>query len=186
MKKLLILGAGGHGKVVAEVAEAVAQWGEIAFLDDRADTNHGTSAVVGKLEDVHLFVDEYKHGFVAIGNNEQRLELIEQLTYLGYDIPVIIHPRSYVSKYSTIGKGTVILPGAVVNTNTVLGKGCIVNINACIDHDCKIGDGVHISSGAVVRSMVNIGRVSLIGARSCIRAGTSLAEKFILSDGDVV
>lgn len=187
MNSLLILGAGGHGKVVAEAAEQEGRWNKISFLDDREDIDsiHDFN-IVGKLEEYPNLTNGYKYAFVAIGNNEKRIELIDKLISYGYNVPVIIHPRAYVSKYSILEAGTVILPGAVVNTDSKVGRGCIININACVDHDCKIEDGVHISSGAVVRSMSTVGKFSLIGAGACVKAGTILIEKFILSDGETM
>lgn len=187
MNSLLILGAGGHGKVVAEAAEQEGRWSKISFLDDREDIDSIYNFdIVGKLEDYPSFFNEYKYAFVAIGNNERRIELIDKLRSFGYKVPVIVHPRAYVSKYSILEYGTVVLPGAVVNTSSKLGRGCIVNINACVDHDCEIGEGVHISSGAVVRSMSAVAGLSLIGAGACVKAGTILKEKFILPDGEVI
>lgn len=187
MNKLLILGAGGHGKVVTEATELEGRWKEIVFLDDREELNEVMGfQVIGKLKDYSKLIHDYKYAFVAIGNNEKRIELINELEKIGFNIPTIIHPKAYVSKYSTIDKGTVILPGAVVNTSTNIGKGCIININTVVDHDCEIGDGVHISSGAVVRSMVKIGRLSYIGAGACVKSGTKLEDRFELPEGKTV
>ncbi|BBB90128.1 MAG TPA: acetyltransferase [Methylomusa anaerophila] len=186
MSNLLIIGAGGHGKVVAEAAEFQGKWTKIAFLDDRTDITHVFNfGIFGKLNDYVNFVAEFEFAFVAIGDNEKRLLWIDKLLDTGYKIPAVIHPGAYVSKYGLIGEGTVVLPGAVVNTNSRIGKGCIININACIDHDCEIGNGVHISSGAVVRSMSTVGRLSYIGAGSCVKTGACLAERFILPDGKI-
>jgi sugar O-acyltransferase (sialic acid O-acetyltransferase NeuD family) len=187
VSNLLILGAGGHGRVVAEAAELQGLWKNIVFLDDREDTetvlNH---RIIGKLEEFERFAHQYQYAIVAIGDNEKRLELIEKLIKSGYEIPVIIHPKSWVSNYSLIGEGSVILAGAVVNTNTTLGKGCIININSCIDHDCTVEDGVHVCSGTVVRSLCRIGKLSYIGAGSCVKSGTVFKEKFVLQDGMVI
>lgn len=186
MKNLIILGAGGHGRVVAEAAELDERWSKISFLDDRDDIERiNNFEVVGKLNDFANLVEKYDYAFVAIGNNEKRVDLINRLIITGFIVPVITHPGAYVSKYSKLGMGSVILPGAVVNTNSNIGKGCIVNINSCVDHDCDIGDGVHISSGAVIRSMSKIGMFSFIGAGACVRAGSSLDVKSILDDGEI-
>lgn len=184
MKNLLILGAGGHGRVVAETAELEGRWDKIAFLDDREDIKQIYNFdIIGKIEEMYKFANEYKYAFVAIGNNEKRIELISKLMNFGFMVPSIISPKSFVSKYSSIGEGTVILPGAVVNTGTSLGKGCIVNVNVCVDHDCEIEDGVHISSGAVVRSMCTIGRLAFIGAGSLVSEGSRVKELSRVEDG---
>lgn len=187
MKNLLILGAGSHGKVVAESAELEGKWDEISFLDDRDDMkNIGEFKIVGKINDYKDLLKDYKYAFVAIGNNEKRLELINKLIRVGFNVPVIIHPRACVSRYSEIASGSVVLAGAIVNVNTTIGKGCIININSCVDHDSEVSSGVHVSSGAVVRSMVKIGELSIIGAGACVKSGSILNEKTTLTEGKVV
>lgn len=187
MNNLLILGAGSHGKVVAEATELEGKWNKISFLDDKDDLkNIYNFNVVGKLGDYTDFVNEYEYAFVAIGNNEIRLEFINKLIKAGYNIPIIIHPKAFVSKYSELGIGTVVLAGAVVNVSTTIGIGCIININASVDHDCEIECGVHISSGAVVRGGAKIGKLSNICAGACVKPNSILKERFILSEGMTV
>jgi len=187
MGNLLIIGAGGHGRVVSEAAELEGRWGNIMFLDDREDVhivlNH---RIIGKIDEYKRFADKYKYAIVCMGDNEKRLGLIKKLLKAGYEVPVIIHPKASVSRYSSIQEGSVILAGAVINTNASVGKGCIININASVDHDCVIEDGVHVCSGAVVRSMCRIGRLSYIGAGACVKSGTLLGQRFILEDNEVV
>ncbi|GAA0083715.1 hypothetical protein UT300007_01540 [Clostridium sp. CTA-7] len=186
MENLLIIGAGGHGKVVAEAADLEKKYDKISFLDDKEGIeNIYNFKVVGKIDRYIEFINEYKYAFVAIGNNEKRLELIDKLISVGFNVPIIIHPKASVSKYSNIGLGTVILANAVVNVNTTIGNGCILNINSSVDHDCDISSGVHISSGAVIRSMVNIGELSIIDAGACVTAQKVLKEKSFLQAGKV-
>jgi sugar O-acyltransferase (sialic acid O-acetyltransferase NeuD family) len=185
MSKLLILGAGGYGRVVAETAELEGRWDKIAFLDDREDIIKALGFdVIGKIDDFTETINQYESAFAAIGDNQKRRQWIDRLLSAGYKVPAVIHPKASVSKYSLIGAGTAVLANSTVNTNSSIGKGCIININSCIDHDCKIGDGVHICSGAVVRSMVSIGKGSYIGAAACVKAGVCLEENFVLTDGE--
>ncbi|NLK95368.1 MAG: sialic acid O-acetyltransferase [Clostridiales bacterium] len=187
MSNLLIIGAGGHGKVVAEAAELENKYDKISFLDDNNDVkNVFDFKVIGKINEYGKFANEYKYAFVAIGNNEKRLKLINKLMKAGYSVPNVIHPKSYVSKYSSVGLGTVILSGAVVNVNSKVGVGCILNINSTIDHDCNIGNGVHISSGAVIRSMVNIQDLSVIGPGACITSGKVISKNSLIDAGTVI
>lgn len=187
MENLLIIGAGGHGRVVAEAAEQCEEWDAIAFLDDRIDVdkilNH---RIIGKLSEYERFTDKCKDAIVCIGDNEKRLDLIEKILKSGYKVPVIIHPKAAVSKYSDIEEGSVVLAGAVINTGASVGRGCIINIGSLVDHDCILQDGVHVCSGAVVRSGCGIGRLGYIGAGGCVRAGTVLEEGFVLQDGMVI
>ena len=187
MSNLLIIGAGGHGKVVAEAAELENKYEEISFLDDNDKISKIYNfSIVGKINEYKNFSNKYKYAFVAIGNNEVRLNLIEKLLEEGFIVPKIIHPRATVSKYSKVDIGTVVLSGSIVNVNCSIGKGCIININSTLDHDSVIGDGVHISSGAVIRSMVDIGELSTIKAGACITQGKHIEKNTIINPGTVI
>lgn len=186
MGNLIILGAGGHGRVVAEAAELEGKWDRIAFLDDRADiTKVLEFDVVGKFDDYESLSNKYEFAFAAIGNNQKRLEWINRLSEAGYRVPIIIHPNANVSKYSSVEEGTIVLAGATVNTNSKVSKGCIININSSVDHDCEIEDGVHICPGAVVRSTAKIGAYSYIGTASCVKSGAYLKQYTYLNEGEV-
>nr|WP_294168565.1 NeuD/PglB/VioB family sugar acetyltransferase [Clostridium sp.]MDY2630708.1 NeuD/PglB/VioB family sugar acetyltransferase [Clostridium sp.] len=187
MENLLIIGAGGHGKVVAEAAELENKYKKISFLDDNANIDKVYNfEVVGRTNQYRNFKSTYKYAFVAIGNNEVRLRFIDMLIEEGFVVPNIIHPKASLSKYSKIDIGTVILSGAIVNVDCFIGKGCILNINSVIDHDSIIGKGVHISSGAVVRSMVKIGELSTIKARACITEGKNIEKESIIESGSII
>lgn len=144
--KLLIIGAGGHGKVVKEVAEALNIYEKIDFLDDNSQE------AVGKIADMETMCATYEAAFVGIGNNEFRGKLIKQLQELGYDVPLLIHPTAYVSKSASIGIGTVVEPKAIVNANTVIGTGCIISVGAIVDHDVNMGDNVHANAGSITKA----------------------------------
>ncbi len=145
MKKLLILGAGGHGQVVAETAAACG-YGQIAFLDDN-DLN-----VSGTISELDRFRDCYEECFVGIGNNRLRLELLQKAEASGFKLPVLIHPTAYVSGSARIQKGTIIEPMAVVNSHAMVGAGSIISVGAIVDHDALLENAVHINAGAVVKA----------------------------------
>lgn len=151
MKNLLILGAGGHGHVVAETARAMTDaegnplYDKISFLDDLKPE------AIGKLGEMPLFKQEYQEVFPAVGNYEQRLEMYVKAKRFGFAVPVLIHPEAYVSPSATIGEGTVILPKAVVHTGADIGKACILSIGSLADHDCVLEDGVHLDCGAIIK-----------------------------------
>ena len=145
MKSLLIIGAGGHGQVVAECAEACG-YEKIDFLDDN---NPDTVGGIDQLEEV---VDKYNGVIVSIGNNEIRRELVTRLQIINAPLPVLIHPRAFVSPTTTIGSGSIVLPGAVIHTNANIGIGCIVSIGALIEHDAVVEDFSHINTGAIVEA----------------------------------
>lgn len=187
MPKLLILGAGGHGKVVSEIANLMKQWDEIAFLDDNKDLKEVNGyKVIDGLRNYKLYKKEYKNAFVAIGNNKFRIDLIENLLKEGFKIPVLIHPFTAISRNVQIDKGTVIMAGAVINTNTVIGKGCIINTLSSIDHDCVLDDGVHISPGAHIGGTVNIGKCSWVCVGSSIANNVTIGKNVIIAAGAAV
>ena len=145
MKKLLIIGCGGHGKVVREIAEDIG-YTDIAFLDDNSNE------AIGKISDMSTFYPQYNEAFVSIGNNKFRCQVISKLEECGFKVPNLIHPTAYVSKSSTISNGCLIEPLSVINANSSIGKGSIVSVGAIVDHDVNVGEFCHINSGAVVKS----------------------------------
>ena len=144
-KSLLIVGAGGHGKVVKEIAGALG-YNKIAFLDDNS------TEAIGKIADSKAFVKQFQEAFVGIGNNKFRGELLARLEQEGFTIPVLIHPTAYVSKGAVIGKGTVVEPMAIVNANSKIGIGCIVSVGSIVDHDTVLEDCVHVNAGAICKA----------------------------------
>ena len=187
MSKILILGAGGHGKVVAEIASLMNQWDEIAFLDDNQEIKKVNGVnVIGSLSTFSIYKEEYEYAFVAIGNNKFRMDLIDNLLTHGFKIPILIHPFTAISENVKIDKGTVVMAGAVINTNTTIGKGCIINTSSSIDHDCILEDGVHISPGTHVGGTVSIGKCTWICIGSSIVNNITIGKDVIIAAGAVV
>lgn len=144
-KSLLILGAGGHGKVVKEIAEDLG-YINVVFLDDNS------KEAIGKIADSKTFVGSYQEAFVGIGNNNFRYKLMTRLEQEGFNIPLLVHPTAYVSKSAVIGKGTLIEPKAIVNANSKIGAGCIVSVGSIVDHDVVLEDCVHVNAGAICKA----------------------------------
>ncbi len=144
-RSLLLIGAGGHGKVVAEVARDCG-YEEIAFMDDNSEE------AIGKISEMEKLSSLYKEAFVAIGNNQVRGEILAQLKTAGYEIPILIHPSAYISRTAKIQSGTVVEPKAIVNTNAEISEGCIISVGAIVDHDTKLEACVHVNAGAIVKA----------------------------------
>lgn len=145
MNGLLIIGAGGHRKVVAEVAEDIG-YKHIAFLDDNAPE------AIGKIFGLEKYKNQYSDTFVGIGNNELRGKLIGKLLDCGYTVPVLVHPSAYVSRIAGVESGTVIEPKAIVNANSHISIGCIISVGAIVDYDVEIGDCCHVNAGVIVKA----------------------------------
>ena len=148
MRKLLILGAGGYGKTVADMAAQLGIYDKIAFLDD----GRSGEGILGNCGEYLSFADGKTEMYPAFGDNAARMHWLKRLQDDGVEVPTLIHPRAYVSPTAAIGAGTVVLPMAVVNTGVTVENGCIVNIGVLIDHDSVIGAGAHLAPGAIVKA----------------------------------
>ncbi|MGG3155880.1 acetyltransferase [Priestia megaterium] len=187
MAKLLILGAGGHGKVVSEIAQLMKQWEEIAFLDDREDISEVLGIpIVGKLADLLALRSEYEYAFVAIGSNTARLKWTEKLSHHGFKIPILMHPSSTVSAKSFIEEGTVIMAGAVINPDTKIGRSCIINTASTIDHDCILQEGVHTSPGVHLGGTVKVGKRTWVCIGATIINNINIGCDSVIAAGAVV
>lgn len=149
-KKLLILGAGQYGMVAKEIAESMNVFSGIAFLDDN------NPVAVGKLNEYEKFVHDYDSAVVAVGNSVLRLEMLDKLEQVGFEIPVLIHKSAYVSPSAKIGAGSFVEPMAVVHTEVVIGRGNIISAGTILNHNSKIGAGCHLDCGSIVRARVDI------------------------------
>lgn len=188
MKCLLIIGAGGHGKVVAEAALASEKWESIAFLDARFPEVKSVIGwpVVGRDNDAVNFLDDFKHVFVAIGDNKRRLSVLDAISEKAASIPTIVHPAAWVSPSASLGSGTIVVGGAIVNASVSSERGCIINTGATVDHDCWLGEGVHVSPGAHIGGGCTVGARTWIGIGSTMRHGVSIGEDVIVGAGAAV
>ena len=166
--RLIILGAGGFGRTVYDLAKQANKYSEIYFLDDASVD----SCVIGKCSEYQQFVAENTEFYPAIGNNKVRQEWISTLNSNGIQLASIIHKSCYVSPTAKIGKGCVVLPNSVINTNVVINDGCIINCGAIIDHDCIIESSVHVCLGAIIKAENRIKQCSKIEAGEIIQLGT--------------
>ena len=193
MGSLLILGAGGHSKVVLDAAISTQAFSSYAFLDDRFDSigNSCTFSgypVIGCLSHASelLLSKHWDFASVALGNSSLRLKLICQLLDSGFNVPPIIHSSSFVSPSAFIGSGSVVFANSVVQASASIGKGCIVNTLSSVDHDCVLDDGVHVCPGAHLAGEVKVGRLSFIGAGSSIIQGIHIGSDVIVGAGAAV
>ena len=148
MKRLLILGAGGYGRTIADLAAQLGEYYQISFLDDRIQGKN----ILGTCEDVFRFLDDTTEVYPAFGSGELRMRWLRRLEKEGCRVPSLIHPRAYVSPTAVIGTGSMVLPMAVLNTDVTVGDGCIINIGVLVDHGTVIENGVHLAPGAIVKA----------------------------------
>lgn len=184
---LAILGASGHGKVLADIAELTG-WKKIVFFDDAwpEKTSNGTWQVIGDTQMLLNNLNNYQGVIVAIGNNKIRQQKLQQLDSAGGKIITLIHPSATVSRYTQIGLGSVIIAGAVINPDCIIGSGAIINTCSSVGHDCNLGDAVHICPGARLAGGTEVNDRAWVGVGSSVRQLTRIGTDAIVGAGSVV
>jgi len=187
VKRLAILGASGHGKVVADTAECCG-WQIIEFFDDAWPSlkKNGVWPVVGGTTDLIDQLADFDGVLVAIGNNSVRHDKLVKLRRGGARLATLIHPAASVSRYAAIGEGSVVFAGAVVNAGARINPGAILNTCCSIDHDCLLGDAVHISPGARLAGGVQVGDLSWIGIGASVRQLIRIGQRVMVGAGSAV
>lgn len=178
MKKLVIIGASGHGKVIADIAIKNG-YKDIVFLDD--DTSIKECAgfpVIGTISQVSQIEGDK---IVAIGNAEIRERIQSKINSI-----TLIHPNAVVSRNVEIGEGSVVMAGAVINSDVKIGRGCIINTCSSVDHDCIIGNYVHISVGSHIAGTCIINKKTWIGAGAVVSNNVSICAGCMIGAGAVV
>ncbi len=177
-KEIYLLGASGHGKVIAEIAE-LSGWSVLAFIDDDLNKNKLLSYSV-----IHKIPEDKINIIISIGDNLIRKKIVK--TNSNFRYPVLQHPHSILSKYAKVGVGTVLMGGVTINADTQIGQHCIINTNASIDHDCELGDFVHISPNASLAGNVKVGEGTHIGIGACIIQGVTIGKWCTIGAGAVI
>jgi sugar O-acyltransferase (sialic acid O-acetyltransferase NeuD family) len=187
MHHLAILGASGHGKVIADIAE-LNGYKKISFFDDAWPEKSQLDSwpISGCSNHLIERLAEFSACIVAIGNNVIRIQKQDELHEHNATIISLIHPRAVVSKYADICFGTVIMANAVINPAVKIGQGCIINTAATIDHDCIIADGVHISPGVHLAGNIMIGKYSWLGIGCNVKQGLTIGCNVVVGVGAAV
>ena len=170
MTELLILGGGGHSKVVAETALSSGLAESIVLLDDRYQHNGPDLTVLGwpVIGPLSLALEDdctksYRSAFVGLGNSRLRMLWLSKLLNAGYHLPTIIHPSAVISPSCTVRNGTAVFANAVLQSHVDIGHGCIINTSSSVDHDSRLSSGVHICPGSHLAGNVTVGPFSFIG-----------------------
>jgi sugar O-acyltransferase (sialic acid O-acetyltransferase NeuD family) len=176
MSKLLIIGAGGHGRMVADMAASTESWSSIAFLDDEAREPESALPwpVLGPCDLVESMSDDYDSIALGFGDNVLRYRWSERVSALSLDLATIVSPEGIVSDHAELGPGTVVMPGAVVNIGVTTGRGVIVNTGATVDHDCRLAHASHVGPGANLGGGVLVGERTLVGVGAAVRNGVRI------------
>lgn len=187
MKKIILAGAGAHCKVVLDILRECGGYEPVGLLDQCGEKDILGVPVIGTddmLQELHRTGVQY--GFVAIGNNRVRERVSEKMREIGFELISLISPHAVVSRYAEIGRGTAVMPGAVINACTRIGTGCIINTNCSVDHDCEIEDFVHIAPGCALSGTVQVGSGSFLGTGARVIDQIKIGERVMVGAGAVV
>ena len=191
-RDILLVGGGGHCKSVIDVIELEGKF-KIAGIIEKDKNLIGQKVldyeVIGCDEDLGKLREKYEYAFVTVGQiktPDLRTKIYEKLKKLNFKLPVIISPLAYVSKYSKIEEGTIIMHHALVNANAKIGKNCIINSKALIEHDALIEDFCHISTAAVINGGVIVKRGSFIGSNAVTKEYIEIKENSFIKAGSLV
>jgi len=190
-KKIILIGGGGHCKVVLSILKKIKNFGIAGIVDNyKAESFISGIKTIGTDDDLR---DIYKSGvhyaLITVGSikdNTKRYKLFNMAREIGYKFPVIISPEAIVDESIKIGEGTVVMLGSIINIGSSIGKNCIINTGAIIEHDCKIGDYCHIAPGVHISGAVNIGELSFIGIGTTIIQGITIGKNVTIGAGSVV
>ena len=190
-KKIVLIGGGGHCKVVVSILIKLDNFEIVGIVDNyKAETLISRIKIMGTDDDLK---DIYKNGIhyalITVGStkdNTKRYRLFNMAKEIGYKFPIIISPEAIVDESVKIDGGTVIMPGSIINIDSSIGKNCIINTGAIIEHDCKMGDHCHIAPGVHISGAVNIGELSFIGIGVTIIQGIKIGKNVTIGAGSVV
>lgn len=183
---LLIVGAGGHGRAVAEAAELSGTWADVVFADDGFPgvRQSGSWQVVAHASALAELAGRCDAAIVAIGNQGVRERLSTVLEAQGIPLATVVHPRAWVSGHAIVGEGTAVMAGAVVGACARIGRGAIVNANATVDHDAELGDFAHLGVGVQLAGGVRIGARAWLQAGTCAGYRVQVAEEAVVPPGE--
>jgi UDP-perosamine 4-acetyltransferase len=185
---VVIIGSGGHAKVVIELIRAEGKY-QIAGCTGLADRGFvldnvpilGTDRVLSA-----VLASGVKKAFIAIGDNRLRVALLAHAQEIGFELINAVSPNAVISPSATLGKGIAIMAGAVINASAHVGDGAIINTNATVDHDCFLGNGTHICPGSTLAGKVKIGDEAFLGTGTCVVPGVRIGNRAIIGAGSVV
>jgi sugar O-acyltransferase (sialic acid O-acetyltransferase NeuD family) len=190
MDKIIVIGGGGHAKVLISILKKCS-YEVVGYTDDCDRGNILGVSYLGKDSVLKEIGRESRvsRAVVGIGKvdcSDARLRIQEDVKRLGFTFPIITSPRASINEDVVLGEGTVVFDGAVINSGARIGRACIINSNSTVEHDCMIDDDVHIGPGAAVSGGVEIGHHCMIGVGASIRHGVTIASRSLIGAGATV
>jgi sugar O-acyltransferase (sialic acid O-acetyltransferase NeuD family) len=191
MKPILLVGGGGHCHSCIDVIEVERAFSIQGVVEQSSDSPVQVLGypVVGVDADLALLLESTPSALVTVGQVKSptaRMILHDLLVSLGADLPVIISPSGYVSTHASVGEGTIVMHGAIVNALASVGRNCIVNSQSLIEHDAVVMDHCHISTGARINGGAEVGSGSFIGSGAVLREGVRVGPNCVIGAGTIV
>ena len=188
---LILVGGGGHCISCIDVIESAGCFSIVGYVKGSQDNSHQLLGYPALGADIDLprLVATHGSALVTVGQiktAEVRARLYEQLVKLGAKLPVVMSPWAKISKHATLGDGTIVMHGVIVNANAHVGRNCIINSQALLEHGAQVGDHCHISTGARVNGDVIVGNGCFIGSGAVIKHGVSIGDNALIEAGQVV
>ncbi|MCK9380247.1 MAG: acetyltransferase [Sulfuritalea sp.] len=178
---LILIGAGGHAHSCIDVIEQLGQYQIVGLvgMPEEMNTQQLGYTVIAADSDLPELAKTYQYAVITVGHiqsSDIRIRLYQQAKELGFQFPAIVAPTAYVSRHATIGPGTIVMHGAIINAGARIGSNCIINTRALVEHDATVKDHCHISTGAILNGDVTIGTGSFVGSGSIIKEGISIGQ----------
>ena len=187
MEDIIILGAGGHAHVIADIILQTQQYNIVGFIGADKSGGYGKISVIGDDTDLpRLYQQGLKKAFVAIGDNALRKKLINCVLEIGYELINVVSPYAVLSSNVELGKGIAIMPGAIVNCGTTIGDGVVLNTNCSVDHDCRIENYVHIAPGCAIAGSVHICEGVFLGVGARVIDKIRICGWIVIGAGAVI
>ena len=191
MKKIVLIGGGGHCKSVIDVIEQQGQFNIEGIVDvaELLGSEILGYPVFGTDDDMPKLAEKYKNAIITVGQIKSpklRIKLFDLAVKSGFTMPKIISPNAYVSKHSSIGNGVVIMHNAIINANSSIGDNCIINSKALVEHDCKISSHCHISTNATINGGAIVGSGSFVGSNAITKELAVIKENSFIKAGSLI
>ncbi len=183
-KKIILVGAGGHGVSCVDVIEKDGEYKISGFIDEKRKNLSSKYKIIGSDKDLTRIRKTVGNVLITVGQIKNlyiREQIFKKLLKLKFNLPVIVSPLAYVSKNSTIGIGTIIMHRAVINAKAKIGKNCIINTGAIIEHDVVIEDNCHISTGSIINGGAVIKSNSFIGSGTVVKQNIEIGKASLIN-----
>lgn len=189
-QKIILIGGGGHCKSLIDVIELEGSFEIAGIVDQKEMIGQKVLGykIIGCDDNLEDLFKKYKYAIVSVGqikSPDLRIKLFNHLNTIGFETPIIVSPRAYVSKHASVDKGTVVLHDALINAGVHIGKNCIINSKALIEHDCRIADHCHISTGAILNGGTIISEGTFFGSNAISKEYATIVKRSFIKAGSI-